>query len=201
MQNDAATKSPASRIIVLNQLLTGYCSAVESTAVSEEPPSVTAEVTPPAIEPAPTAATSSPAVAEQTPSPAIAEEIPSATAEATPPAVEPVPIAAAPSPTLAVAEPTPLTVIAETTPPPAATKPTSPPEKTEPAPPPSSSGVAEKNRPVTVSKVSSLSHDEVVPNDFGKHDLIKLVDSEVKQTSNHVSGRPKKLPKRNEDFL
>ncbi|XP_049764430.1 uncharacterized protein LOC126092747 [Schistocerca cancellata] len=82
-----------------------------------------------------------------------------------------------PSSTPAVAEPTPLPVIAETTPPPAADKPTSPPAETEPAPPPSSSGVAEKNRPVTVSKVSSLSHDEVVPNDLGKYVLRKLVDS------------------------
>ncbi|XP_049771500.1 calphotin-like [Schistocerca cancellata] len=82
---------------------------VESTAASEEPHSVAAEVTPPALEPAPTAVTPSPspAVAAQTTSPAIAEETPSATAEATPPAVEPVPIAAAPSPTPAVAEPTP----------------------------------------------------------------------------------------------
>ncbi|XP_049766379.1 calphotin-like [Schistocerca cancellata] len=176
---------------------------VESTAASEEPHSVTAEVTPPALEPAPTAVTPSPspAVAAQTTSPAIAEETPSATAEATPPAVEPVPIAAAPSPTPAVAEPTPLPVITETTPPPAATKPTSPTAETLPAPPPSPSRVAEKNRPVTVSKVSSLSHDEVIPNDLGKHVPIKLVDSKVKQTSNRVSNRPKKLPKRNEDFL
>ncbi|XP_049786002.1 uncharacterized protein LOC126188440 [Schistocerca cancellata] len=124
---------------------------VESTAASEEPHSVTAEVTPPALEPAPTAVTPSPspAVAAQTTSPAIAEETPSATAEATPPAVEPVPIAAAPSPTPAVAEPTPLPVITETTPPPAATKPTSPTAETLPAPPPSPSRVAEKNRPVT----------------------------------------------------
>ncbi|XP_049957740.1 calphotin-like [Schistocerca serialis cubense] len=152
---------------------------VESTAASEEPRSVTAEVTPPALEPAPTAVTPSPspAVAAQNTSPAIAEETPSATAEATPPAVEPVPIAAAPSPTPAVAEPTPLPVIAETTPPPAATKPTSPTAETVPAPPPSPSRVAEKNRPVTVSKVPSLSHDQVIPNDLGKHVPIKLVDS------------------------
>ncbi|XP_047105197.1 translation initiation factor IF-2-like [Schistocerca piceifrons] len=124
---------------------------VESTAASEEPCSVTAEVTPPALEPAPTAVTPSPspAIAAQTTSPAIAEETPSATAEATPPAVEPVPIAAAPSPTPVVAEPTPLPVIAETIPPPAATKPTSPTAETVPAPPPSPSRVAEKNRPVT----------------------------------------------------
>ncbi|XP_047100341.1 extensin-like [Schistocerca piceifrons] len=101
---------------------------VESTAASEEPRSVTAEATPPALERAPTAVTPSPspAVTAQTTSPEIAEETPSATAEATPPAVELVPIAAAPSPTPAVVEPTPLPVIAETTPPPAATKPTSP---------------------------------------------------------------------------
>ncbi|XP_049794693.1 uncharacterized protein LOC126204361 [Schistocerca nitens] len=121
--------------------------AVESTAASEEPPSVTAEVAPPATTPSP--------------SPAAAEETPSATAEAAPPAVEPVPIAAAPSPTPVVAEPTALPVIAGRIPPPPATRPTSPPVETEPAPPPSSSGLAEKNRPVTVSKVSSLSHDEV----------------------------------------
>ncbi|XP_049782428.1 uncharacterized protein LOC126184108 [Schistocerca cancellata] len=132
---------------------------------------------------------------------AIAKETPSATAEATPPSVEPVPTAAAPSPTPAVVDPTPLPVIAETTSPPAATKPTSQPAETEPAPPPSSSGVAEKNRSVTVSKVSPLSHDEVAPNDLGKHVLIKLVDSEVKETSNCVSSRPKKLQKRNEDVF
>ncbi|XP_047118257.1 arabinogalactan protein 1-like [Schistocerca piceifrons] len=168
---------------------------VESTAASEEPRSVTAEVTPPALERAPTAVTPSPspAVTAQTTSPEIAEETPSATAEATPPAVELVPTAAAPSPTPAVVEPTPLPVIAETTPPPTA--------ETVQAPPPSPSRVAEKNRPVTVSKVSSLSHDEVIPNDLGKHVPIKLVDSKVKQTSNRVSNRPKKLPKRNEDFL
>ncbi|XP_047122226.1 vegetative cell wall protein gp1-like [Schistocerca piceifrons] len=119
----------------------------------------------------------SPAVTAQTTSPEIAEETPSATAEATPPAVELVPIAAAPSPTPAVVEPTPLPVIAETTPPPAATKPTSPTAETVPAPPPSPSRVAEKNRPVTVSKVSSLSQDEVIPNDLGKHVPIKLMDS------------------------
>ncbi|XP_047121363.1 vegetative cell wall protein gp1-like [Schistocerca piceifrons] len=168
--------------------------AVESTSVSEEPLSVTAEVTPPALEPAPTSATPSP-------SPAVAKETPPATAEAAPPAEEPVSTAAAPSPTPAVAEPTPLPVISETTTSPAATKPTSPPAETEPAPPSSSSGVGEKNRSVTVSKVSSLTHDEVAPNDLGKHVLIKLVDSEVKQTSNCVSSRPKKLPKRNEKIL
>ncbi|XP_049941008.1 uncharacterized protein LOC126417153 [Schistocerca serialis cubense] len=169
---------------------------VESTAASEEPRSVTAEATPPALEPAPTAVTPSPspAVAAQITSPAIAEETPSATAEATPPAVEPVPIAAAPSPTPAVAEPTPLPVIAETTPPPAATKPTSPTAETVPAPPPSPSRVAENNRPFTVSKVSSLSHDEVIPNDLGKHVPIKLVDirmSNLRYGFNFDSPRPK----------
>ncbi|XP_049939146.1 mucin-2-like [Schistocerca serialis cubense] len=148
---------------------------VESTAGSEEPRSVTAEVTPPALERAPTAVTPSPspAVTAQTTSPEIAEE--TATAEATPPAVELVPIAAAPSPTPAVAEPTPLPVIAETIPPPTA--------ETVQAPPPSPSRVAEKNRPVTVSKVSSLSHDEVIPNDLGKHVPIKLVDSKAQLVS------------------
>ncbi|XP_049942854.1 mucin-7-like [Schistocerca serialis cubense] len=71
--------------------------AVELTAASEEPPSVTAEV-------APLATTPSPSL------PAAAEETPSATAEAAPPAVEPVTIAAAPSPTPAVAEPTALPI-------------------------------------------------------------------------------------------
>ncbi|XP_047098703.1 mucin-7-like [Schistocerca piceifrons] len=127
-----------------------FNTAVESTAASEEPPSVTAEVAPPATPPSP--------------SPAAAEETPSATAEAAPPAVEPVTIAAALSPTPAVAEPTALPVIAGTTPPPAATRPTpppaatrpnSPPAETEPAPPPSTSGLAEKNRPVTIAHSST----------------------------------------------
>ncbi|XP_049796410.1 olfactomedin-like protein 2B [Schistocerca nitens] len=117
---------------------------------------------------------------------AVSEEPVSVTAEATPPTVQPVPTAAAPSPSPTVVDPTPFPVIPETNSQPAATKSTNPPAETEPAPPPSSPGVEEKNRSVAVSKVSSLSHDEVVPNDLGKQVLIKLVDSEVIQTSNCV---------------